>query len=86
MKIEKITKDRYGGGCGGKVYKGVNRSVGRFCREACLLMYASNVDRRCRSRGTIENYTRLHSKVLQNTPLSGGEGNYKLRDSYISDY
>jgi len=63
-------------GCGGKVYRGVNRDVGRLSRQACLLMYASNIDRQCcivpplrgTDRGTIENYSRSHPKVLQNTP------------------
>jgi len=55
---------RYCGGYEGKVYRGVNRGVCRFCRQACLLMYALNVDRRYyivpplrgADRETIENY------------------------------
>ena len=63
-KIEKIAKVRFCRGCGGKVYRGMDPMLGKFCRHASLLMLTSNVARRCCTvpplggfdRGTIENY------------------------------
>jgi len=81
---KKIAKVRYCGGCGGNVYRDVNRGVGRFCRQACLLMYPSNVDLQCcivpplrgTDRGTIENYPRLHCQGIAKYPLIWWWGGY----------
>jgi len=70
---KKITKVQYCRVCEGKVYRGVNHDVGRFRRQACLLMYALNVNRRCcivpqlsgADRGTIENYPRPHPQGIE---------------------